>query len=78
MLLYIQKKKQKILNWNIINNTLRTELGNKYIDLSDLILDNNGFADLIHTNHNSSTKINKEIYEFIKINYLKKQKTSDF
>jgi hypothetical protein len=66
------KKKQKILNWNTINNTLRAELGNKYIDLSDLILDDNGFADLLHTNHNSSTKINKEIYEFIKINYLDK------
>lgn len=66
------KKKQKILNWNTTNNTLRSELGNKYIDLSDLILDDNGFADLIHTNHNSSMKINKEMYEFIKINYLDK------
>ena len=66
------KKKQKILNWNTTNNTLRSELGSKYIDLSDLILDDNGFADLIHTNHNSSMKINKEMYEFIKINYLDK------
>ena len=64
------KNKQKILNWNTINNTLSSELGNKYIDLSDLILDDTGFADLIHTNHNSSAKINKEIYEFIKVNYL--------
>ena len=66
------KKKQKILNWKSINNTLHSELNKKYIDLSDLILDNNGFADLVHTNHNSSSKINKEIYEFIKINYLDK------
>lgn len=66
------KKKQKILNWNTINKTLSSELGNKYIDLSDLILDDTGFADLVHTNHNSSAKINKEIYEFIKVNYLYK------
>ena len=66
------KEKQKILNWNTINNTLRSELGNKYIDLSDLILDDTGFADLVHTNNNSIAKINKEIYEFIKVNYLYK------
>ena len=66
------KEKQKILNWNTINSTLRSELGNKYIDLSDLILDDSGFADLLHTNHNSSTKINKEMYDFIEINYLSK------
>ena len=64
------KLKQKILNWNTINNTLHSELGEKYLDLSDLIPNNNGFADLIHTNHNSSIKINEEIYQFIKKNYL--------
>ena len=47
-----------------------SDLGEKYLDLSDLIFDDSGFADLVHTNHNSSLKINDEIYQFVKLNYL--------
>ena len=64
------KLKKKILNWDKINSSLHSDLGEKYLDLSDLIFDDSGFADLVHTNHNSSLKINEEIYQFVKLNYL--------
>ena len=63
------KAKAKILNWKSINYVLKNEIGEKYLDISDLIQDNDGFADLVHTNHNSYPKINAELYKFILSNY---------
>ena len=65
------RAKDKILNWKSINDVLKNELGEKYLDISDLIQDDDGFADLIHTNHNSSLKINAEMYKFISHHYSK-------
>ncbi|MDG1689746.1 MAG: hypothetical protein P8I02_03075 [Flavobacteriales bacterium] len=61
-------KKRSIDNFEEINSTLKNNLGPRYLDISDLISFDKGFADLLHTNHNSVDLIHESINNFLKSN----------
>lgn len=61
-------KKNSIDNFEEINSTLKNNLGEKYLDISDLISFDKGFADLLHTNYNSVDVIHESLYGFLKSN----------
>jgi len=61
-------KKNSIDNFEQINSILKNNLGSKYLDISDLISFDKGFADLLHTNHNSLDIIHKSLHDFLKLN----------